>query len=105
MNHIVLYISKADGGRKAMSETGETFIIFLWVLAGSFARQTWPVIITAAATGEWIWGNAGIWLARLAAAAIVGVPSMWITWENLKNAEPRMRWAAAFTAGLLTDVV
>ena len=101
----MLYFSTAVKGRKSISEAGETWRIFLCVLAGSFARQAWPVIATVLTTGQLVWGNPVIWVVRLVAAIIIGIPAMWLSWDTIKNADWKVRWAAAFTAGLLTDVV
>ncbi len=92
-------------GWVSLSQSGQLFMMYLFVVAGILSHWIYEIAIAALDSGQWDFGSLGIVAARLVIAVIVGLVSFTGIWKQLEKLDPSIRVFAAITQGFALDAL
>ena len=92
-------------GFKAMSEQGEVWLTYLFVVLGILGHWIWEILVTGITTNEFDFGTLGVIIARVVIAAIAGLWSFTGIWEQMSGVDKKLRFFVAFTQGFAVEAL
>jgi len=93
------------GGYKAMSDQGQVWLTFLFIVLGIFGHWIWEVLVGGLPTETYDFGSAATIVARIVIGLIAGLWSFTGIWQQLEGVDKKLRFFAAFTQGFAVEAL
>ena len=105
MNYQPTKIFNFRGGLKAMSDQGEVWVTYIFVVLGILGHWIWEILVAGLSTNSFEFGTITVILARVVIAVIAGIWSFTGIWEQMSGVDKRLRFFVAFTQGFAVEAL